>query len=251
MEKLIKEFLNTNDGYGYGSGNGNGYGNGNGNGYGSGDGYGDGYGNGNGYGSGDGYGNGYGYGSGDGYGNGYGSGSGSGSGSGNGNGSGNGDGNGYGDGSGDGLKSLNNINIHSIDTIQTQITQIKNNIAKGFIVNQDLTTIPCYIIKDNNYFAHGKTLKEAVKALQDKVLINSPIEKRIANFKSNFEDFNVKIKATNLFEWHYLLTGSCEIGRKSFCVNNNINMKSSYTILEFIELTKNEYKGDIIKLLLK
>jgi len=195
---------------------------------GDGNGDGDGYGNGNG--DGDGYGNGYGYGNGDGYGNGY------------------GDGNGYGYGNGDGIKSISNQNIYIIDDIQTIIIPIKQNLAKGYIVNNDLTLEPCFIAKGENQFAHGTTAKEAVKSLQEKLLITLPIEQRIIKFKENFNSLKKKYKAIDYFNWHYLLTGSCNMGRTSFITNNNIDLKKdTFTVTEFIDKVKNQYGSDIIK----
>ena len=81
-----------------------------------------------------------------------------------GNGYGSGDGDGYGYGSGDGVKSINGMAVHLVDGIQTIITAVKMALAKGFILNNDLTMTPCYIAKGNGYFAHGQTVKEAQEA---------------------------------------------------------------------------------------
>lgn len=222
------------------------------NGYGSGNSCGGGS-SGGGYGNGGG-GDGYGYGNGNGSGYGYGRGNGYGGGNGNGDGDGGGDGYGYGSGSGNGgdIKSLNNQNIYIIDSIETIITSIKQNIAKGFILNKDLTLSPCYIAKGENQFAHGTTIKEAVKSLQDKLLITLPIEQRIIKFKENFNSLKKKYKAIDYFNWHYLLTGSCNMGRLSFIINNDIDLKKdTFTVKEFIDKVKNQYGSDIIKKLQK
>ena len=228
IEKFLKIQYNFGSGYGYGSGDGSEYGSSSGSGSSSS--------SGSGYGSGDGYGDGSGYGYGDG----------SGSGSGDGSGSGSGDGS----GSGSGLKVLNNQKIYLIDNLQTIITKVKNNIATGFIVNQDLTLTACYIIKEDNYFSHGSTLKEAFNSLKEKIYQNYPLEERILKFKEQFSDFNKKYKGSDLFIWHNILTGSCKMGRESWIKNHNININSKFTIYEFIELTKNEYGGENIKQLL-
>lgn len=112
---------------------------------------------GSGYGSGDGSGDGSGYGSGDGYG--YGSGSGDGDGS--------GDGYGY----GDGIKSINGNSIYVVDNIPTIITNVKGNIAEGFILQSDLSLTPCFIAKENNQFSHGNTLHEAFESLREKLKV--------------------------------------------------------------------------------
>lgn len=106
------------------------------NGYGGGDGSGDGSGSGNGYGGGDvggdggGRCNGYGYGSGDGGGDG------------------SGRGYGGGDGSGSGIKMFTRNPVYLIDETPTLIYIVRGNIAKGEILKNDLTTVPCYIVKN-------------------------------------------------------------------------------------------------------
>ena len=206
---------------------------------------------GSGSGSGDGDGYGYCYGDGSGSGDGDGSGYGDGDGSGSGDGSGYGDGYGDGYGYGDGFKSINNITIYKIDRINTGIHKVKNNIAKGFILNYDMTMTDCFIVKNNTYFAHGSTIKEALKALNDKVFANLNVEEKIKEFKNKFTEYSKKYSAKLFFEWHYLLTGSCELGRMSFAKQKGIDIeKDKLSVLEFIELTKNEYSGEIIKQLI-
>ena len=214
--------------------------------------YGNIYGPGSGYGSGssDGSGDGSGPGSGDGSGYGYGYGSGFGDGSGYGFGSGYGYGSGFGDGDGSGndcgVKSYDGKTVHLIDDVQTIISTIKGNLAKGFILNSDLSLSPCYICKGNGYFAHGETLKEARKALQEKILENMNTDETIERFLSTFEK-NKKYPTKDFYEWHHYLTGSCEMGRKSFMRDRNINFDDTYTVDEFIALCENSYGGEIIK----
>jgi hypothetical protein len=127
-------------------------------------------------------------GSGDGFSNSFGSGSsdssGDGSGSSDGSGSGNGFGDGFGsgDGSGSGIKSFNEAPVYRIDGVNTLIRSVRNNTAHGAIMNEDLTLTPCYIVKQENVFAHGETLREAMEALHDKLFENMPEDERIAMF---------------------------------------------------------------------
>lgn len=189
-----------------------------------------------GFGSGSGFGSDDGFGDGAGYGSGY------------------GDGAGYGSGAGDGsgMFSIENRNVYYIDDIPTIITFVKNNVAKGFILNDDFTLTPCFIVKEGTCFAHGKTLHEAFSSLQEKLYDSSSEEDRIAKFKSHFKDFSLKYKAKDLFVWHHILTGSCKLGRESFCKNHGIDIDvDEFTIYEFIELTKNSYNGEIIQKLIE
>lgn len=191
-------------------------------------------------GSGKGYGSdsssGFGFGSGKGYGSGYGSSY--------------GNGNGYGNGSGDNIKSFDGKDVFLIDGIQTIITAIFGNVAKGYILENDLTLTPCYVAKSGNTFAHGNTLKEAIDALHDKLFDDMPEEDRIAEFFKTHSP-GVKYPAKDLFVWHNRLTGSCEAGRMSFARSHGIDLENdTFTIEEFINLCKDSYGGETIKKLL-
>jgi hypothetical protein len=240
MEGLEKYLHDSGHGNVYGRGYGTGFDDGSGDGYGRGDGSGSGFGDGSGDGSGSGSGSYFGNGYGD---SGYGSGGGSGSYF----------GNGY-DGSGDDndndIKSINGLSVYMIDSIPTVITRLKNNIAKGYILNKDLTLTPCFIVKQNRMFAHGKTLREAYKSLLEKLFKVLPEEKRIEMF---FEQFNFidKYPAKLFFDWHNRLTGSCLIGREYFVKDKQIDLDNDmFTVAEFVELTKNSYGREIITKLL-
>ncbi len=205
------------------------------------------------YGSGNGYGSGYGDGDGNGNGSGNGYGNGSGNGYGNGNGCGNGNGSGYGDGDGNGCGNgklfkiiLNGKKIYNIDHIPTIIEFVKKDFAKGFIVKDDLTLTPCYIAKSENIFAHGETLKKAYRALEEKLIEDMPVEERIEKFLQEFKP-NVKYPNKSFLDWHHILTGSCLFGRQQFCKNKGIDLKGEITVSEFIELTQDDYGGEIIK----
>ena len=182
----------------------------------------------------------------------YGDGSGYGSGSGSSYDYGSSDGSGYGDGFGGGVKSILNSTIYIIDDVATILEHINKNVAKGKIVNGDLTTEDCYIVKGNNMFAHGETIKKAMQALQEKIYDSLDVDEAIAKFKEKFKQKNRKYNASDFYVWHHILTGSCEQGRINFCKNNDIDLKNGkYTVLEFIEITENSYCGDIIKRLKK
>lgn len=158
---------------------------------------------------------------------------------------------GYGYGSNNGIKSFNKEKVYYIDSVPTIIRNVRDNIAQGFILQSDFTLIPCFIAKERNIFAHGKTIHEAYEALQNKLFDNESEEVRIKKFKEHFLDFSKKYPAKELFHWHHILTGSCKAGRLSFCHDKGIDVeKDQFTVYEFIKLTENSYNGDIIKKLL-
>lgn len=188
---------------------------------------------GSGFGSGDGYG--YGYGSGSGYGDGYGSGFGSGSGP------------GSGSGSGDGVKSYCGDTVYRIDEVNTLLRSVRGNVAKGAILNKDLTLTPCYVTKQDNCFAHGKTLREAMSALRDKLFEDMPAEERIAAFLKE-TDKEKAYPTAYFYDWHHRLTGSCDMGRQQFADDHGVDLEhGTMTLREFLELTKNAYGGDVIR----
>ena len=161
-----------------------------------------------------------------------------------------GDGYGYGDGdgsgSGHGVKSFAGRLIFEIDDIQTAITHIKDDIAKGFILNGDFTINPCYIVKGNGFFAHGKTIREAQRALVGKYMEDMGEDEVIEKFMAEFEH-DKKYKGTVFFDWHHYLTGSCLMGRESFVKNHGLDLNALYTVDEFITLCEDAYGGEIIK----
>ena len=189
------------------------------------------------------YGSGYGYGSGsgDGYGYGYGYGDGSGY------------GDGYGDGSGDGDGGLSEINGHKVylvDDVPTIFSSVKGNVAKGFILQSDLTMTPCFVVKgianDDAVFAHGDDLHKAMAALTDKLFNDMPEEKRIAEFIKSHPDKDKPYPNQDLFDWHHRLTGSCMAGRNAFVKDRGLTLDGETTVTEFIELTQNSYGGSVI-----
>ena len=209
METIkIKEFLAARSGYGSGDG------------YGYGTGYGDGYGTGYGYGSGTGYGSGVGYDD--------------------------GSGSGYGASSGSGIKKYDGEDVHMIDGVQTIITAVHGNIAKGAILQGDLTLTPCFIAKVDDCFAHGETVRQAVTDARDKAFEGLPQEERITAFLDAIKP-NTAYPVMTLYDWHHRLTGSCEAGRKAFAKDHGIDLSADMTREAFFELTKDAYGGSVIR----
>ena len=134
-----------------------------------------------------------------------------------------------------------------IDNVQTVIERVSHGVAKGFIVNGDLTLSPCWVVKQNDVFAHGKTLREAREALMNKLFEDMPEEERIAEFVKTHEN-GKKYSDKDFFEWHNRLTGSCEMGRMAFAKERGLEaLDGQRTVQEFIALCENAYGGSTIK----
>ena len=156
-------------------------------------------------------------------------------------------GSGYGDGSGDGVKEVNGNTVYIVDNVPTIIMSVRDNIAQGFILQRDLTQTPCYIVKEQNTFAHGSTLHDAFTALQEKLYDDSTEEERIEAFRNKFPEYDTPYPNRDLFAYHHVLTGSCRMGHESFCKDKGIDLGGTTTVREFINLTKNSYGSDTIR----
>ena len=184
----------------------------------------------------------------------YGSGYGDGDGDGYGYGSGSGDGYGYGSGSGYGygIKSINGCPVCLIDNIYTVVYQLHGDIAKGAILNKDLSLEPCYVVKRDGVFAHGGTLHEAQEALISKLFDTLPEAERIEAFCNEFKNFDAVYPVRTFFEWHHRLTGSCEAGRRAFAKDHALDIENgTMSVWEFLNLTKDAYGGSTIRKVLK
>ena len=182
-----------------------------------------------------------GYGSGDGYGDGDGSGSGSGYGSG----SGSGSGSGYGDGAGDGVKEFAGHKVYDIDSVSTLIYAVRGNVAMGAVLRSDMTLRDCWIAKRGNFFAHGDTLHDAVEAVDAKWRDNRPLDDRIAEFVKTHPELDEEYG--DLFDWHHILTGSCEFGRRQWCDGHGYKPTDSITLRTFLTETAGDYGGVVIR----
>lgn len=78
-----------------------------------------------------------------------------------------------------------------------------------------------------------------------KIMDNMPVDEKITLFLEHFEA-DKKYKAQEFYDWHGRLTGSCEFGRKEFIKRHGISLEDDMTVDRFIELTLNDYGGDII-----
>ena len=182
--------------------------------------------------------------------NGYGYGSGSGYGYGDGYGDGSGYGSGYGDGYGDGrwVVSFCGQKVYQIDGVPTLVDHVHENVAKGRILRDDLTTKNCYIVKQGSLFAHGETLRKAMDALRDKLFEDMPEDKRIAEFVKAHE-WGKQYPSADYYEWHHRLTGSCDMGRSEFAKRHGYKLTDDelLTVEEFIKLTENSHGGSVIR----
>ena len=78
-----------------------------------------------------------------------------------------------------------------------------------------------------------------------------PIEERIKKFTEVFGSLDSEHKGKEFYDWHHLLTGSCRMGRDTFCKSYDIDLEKKYTVRYFLDITDESYGGDVIKLIKK
>lgn len=144
------------------------------------------------------------------------------------------------------FKSFNKDIVFDIDSISTIIKHIKGNVAKGYILYSDFTTEPCYVVKGNGYFAHGRNLREAQQALTEKYMADMDVDEVIDKFMKTFEH-GKKYSGHEFFKWHNYLTGSCLAGRKAFVKEYDINLDDKFFVGDFIDICEYSYGSTIIK----
>ena len=170
-----------------------------------------------------------------------------GSGSGSGSGYGDGYGYGYGSGYGSGVDLINGERVYLIDGVQTILRKIRGNVARGCVLNGDLTLTPCYVIRQDDLFAHGKTLRAAREALLEKLFDDMPEGERLDAFRRAHAPGR-RYPNTDFFAWHHRLTGSCEMGRRQFARDHGIDVEhGTMTPEDFIRLTEKAYGGSTIR----
>ena len=162
---------------------------------------------------------------------------------------------GYGDGSGSGVLKLNGKDVYKVDGVNTIITWVNGNIAKGFILQKDLSLNPCFIVKGEvngkTVFAHGDDLRQAMQALTDKLFDGMPEEERIRAFMKDHPEYDKAYPNQDLFDWHHRLTGSCLAGRNAFVNDHGLSLDGQTTVAEFVRLTRYAYGMDVIRMLEK
>ena len=133
-----------------------------------------------------------------------------------------------------------------IDGVPTIIDLVRgNSYALGWIIKEDFSLEACFIAKVGGCFAHGETLKAARRAADEKYQESRPEEERIDEFVMAHPDLDAEYP--DLFSWHHILTGSCEMGRKAWCDARGLKPTDSITVRAFITGTVGHYGGGTIR----
>jgi len=131
---------------------------------------------------------------------------------------------------------LNGVPHIIADGILSRVISQKGNIYK--VINHGQTK-QSYLIKEGNIYSHGKTLKEATDSL---------IYKIGSRDTAAYKDLTLDSVLTKeeCIKAYRAITGACEEGTKYF-VNNQKEVKKSYSIKEIVEATKEQFGNDNFK----
>ena len=135
-----------------------------------------------------------------------------------------------------------------IDYVETYISEIHGDFAKGFtLLSNSYSARKCYVCRkkvpgsETYLYAHGNTMREAFLSLSEKFESFSSLEERFCKFRSNFPDLDAEYKASDLYYWHGVITGSCSFGRNNFCEKHGIDVNNDkLTLREFFKLVLKE-----------
>jgi len=134
-----------------------------------------------------------------------------------------------------GVYSITGKNSIIVDEILSEIISNKGNFYK--VINHGETKQSFLIEKEINgkkYYSHGATLKEAMESLIFKISDRDLSKWKHLSLESevNFEE------AIMLYRD---ITGACSEGTKYFVDRNIDKKKDKYSIVELLEITKNQY----------
>jgi len=139
----------------------------------------------------------------------------------------------------DGKLYLNGVKEDSeyiiVDNILSKVLKRRGNIIK---VQNHSDSTESYIIEQNGYYSHGRTLEEARESL---------VYKLSTRDLSEFKDLTLESVLTKeeAIRTYMSITGACALGTKRFIDSREI--KEEYSIKEIISITRGQYGNEKFK----
>lgn len=123
--------------------------------------------------------------------------------------------------------------------------------AKVNVINHNgFSSTVQYVAKFNGCFAHGETKEKAKQDAERKFYSSIDVDSKIKEFHAKFKKGR-EYSNKDFYDWHTILTGSCDSGKDMFLNQHGISLEGKMTPEEFISYTKNAYGSEIIKKLIK
>lgn len=121
------------------------------------------------------------------------------------------------------------------DGILSKVVKKRGNVFR--VINHGETSIS-YLIKNDDIFAHGASLKDAKESLKYKISSRDV---------SAFEKYTLddELDLITLIRAYRAITGACELGTRYFCEKHKLPEKM--TVREAVELTEGQYNHELFK----
>lgn len=142
--------------------------------------------------------------------------------------------------------------VYTVDGIPCIFQSVHDTWAKVSVIRTtDFTVFTAFIGKCKGFFAHGKTVREALQDAKEKFYLNIDFEQKKAELKRLFSrSADKKLPVRTLYDWHGMLTGSCRFGRNEFMRDHTLKDDDRLTLKEFVNLTAEYFGGQKIQELL-
>lgn len=149
---------------------------------------------------------------------------------------------GHGYGNGKGIAEIEGYKVYEVENVNMVFTVIRGNVAQGFVLVENTNFTPCFIVKENGRFGHGKTLFEARADLKEKLFTYFSADEYIAAFIEKFPEYDIRYSVADLLLYHNAWTGgSCRrMGFEYFCKKYGLTFDGTITVCEFIGIVEND-----------
>lgn len=142
--------------------------------------------------------------------------------------------------SGKGILSFNNHPTYIIDGFVVYVTHMHAPWVLGEVVNNDFTTQKCYMAKVNNNYAVGRSIREVIDVMREKISTNVNNNDDIARaFVLAHPDYDKEYDWDEMVTWHSLSRFSCLDGRRNFTKYASKRSGDKATPKELISHMKN------------
>lgn len=159
---------------------------------------------------------------------------------------------GSGSGSGEGrgldikISVANSFPVAYIDGIPCIVRSAHSKWAKVSVIRtDDFTLKDAFVGRYETAIAHGDTIRKAIDAAREKYFSMLDFNRQKKRLLAEFAE-NKRLSVKELYQWHGILTGSCEYGRSLFQEEHELSDDDELTLSEFVQLTKSSYGGDVI-----
>ena len=145
------------------------------------------------------------------------------------------------------LKFLNDYPVFTYNSRHYVVYHVFDNYASAGRIYDDMTITPYYIAKYYNIFGEGETIEDAV--LNAKALYRWFLSKEnlVNHLIEQFPNLDTIVNPKELRGWSDCLATRTVRSYKEFCIENNIDQNTSFTMRQFLSLIKDPLDKTVAK----